>query len=213
MTESSKNIHKLLLSANDRVKAAVCVGALSVMIFLGACTSANCPLDNYVLCNYGFYDTNGFPVKLNDELTVTTLKPGNKQMYLYRQLGYANITLAYIDSALMDSGYICTPITVRNDTVLVNKLSDASKFSVPMSYFGTEDTIVIHYASLSSADTIYVEHEAYAHVELPECGSYRFHTLKQARFTTYGLVDVQISNPTVTYEGYENVKILFNADR
>lgn len=203
----------MIKSSNNRTKAAICTGVLCMLMLLGACTSANCPLDNYVLCNYGFYDSNGNSVKLVDELTVTTLRPGNKQMYLYRQLGYANITLAYVDSALLDSGYVCTPITVRRDTVLANKLTEASKFSVPMSYFSNEDTLVMHYASLSSADTIYVSHESYAHVELPECGSYRFHALKSVRFTTYGLVDVQISNPTVTYEGNENFKIIFNADR
>lgn len=200
-------------SSINRIKAFIGAGTLCMLMLLGACTSANCPLDNYVLCNYGFYDSNGNQVKMADELTVTTLRPGTKQMYLYRQLGYVNITLAYVDSALIDSGYVCTPITVRNDTVLANKLTNASMFGIPMSYFNTEDTVVLRYASLSSADTIYVSHESYAHVELPECGSYRFHALKSVRFTTYGLVDVQISNPTVTYEGNENFKIIFNADR
>lgn len=203
----------MIKSSINRIKAAIGTGTLCVLMLLGACTSANCPLDNYVLCNYGFYNSEGASVKLNDELTVATLRPGNKQMYLYRQLGYANITLAYVDSALIDSGFVCTAITVRNDTILANKLTDASKFSVPMSYFNNEDTLVLHYASLSSADTIYVSHEPYAHVELPECGSYRFHALRSVRFTTYGMVDVQISNPTVTYEGNENFKIIFNADR
>jgi hypothetical protein len=79
-----------------------------------------------------------------------------------------------------------------------------------MSYFNGEDTLVISYSSIALADTIKVTHDSYPYVELPECGSYRFHYLRNVQSTDRHIDHVEISNPKVNYDGNENIKIYLN---
>lgn len=180
------------------------------LLLIVACGSANCPIDNYVVCNYWFYNTSGSAISFNDEITVTTLKPGTRNLYIYRKLGERTLQYDRPVPALVDSGYTESINVVRKDTVLVNKLRNGSKFALPMSYYNPEDTIIISYSSISSSDTILVTHDSYTHVEQPECGSYRFHTLTNIRATDRGIDHVEITNPKVNYEGAENIRIYFN---
>lgn len=177
---------------------------------LMGCYSNNCPLENTVLCNYYFYDSEGTPITYGDAITVYTLRPGWKCVYVYRKLGNTTVSRDYIDSALIRDGYTMTETTQRNDTLL-NKKSNASSIQLPMSYFNSADTLVFSYGGISLKDTILVKHDSYPHVELPECGSYRFHTLKEVSVSTNAAIDhVEISNRKVNYDGQENVKIYFN---
>ena len=185
--------------------------SLSVtLLTLFGCSSNNCPLDNYVACNYHFYDYEGKAVTLLDTLTVKTLLPGYKTVYVYNKLGYTPVTLNHRDSSYIDNGFVEKIETVRRDTVLVNKLTNASSFQVPMSYFNAEDTLVFSYKSIILSDTIKVAHQSYPHVELPECGTYRFHNLRSINCTNRYIDRIEISNSKVNYEGKENVKIFFN---
>lgn len=177
---------------------------------LTSCSASNCPLENTVTCNYGFYDSEGTAVSYNDTITVSTLLPGTKTVYTYRQLGYLPVTLDYQDSSYIEKGYAQTISVVRRDTVLINKLTGASSMSVPMKYFSDNDTLILSYASISNKDTLYVSHDSYSFVDLPECGTHRFHTLKDIRCTYSGIYSIAISNPKVNYDGNENIKIYFN---
>lgn len=192
-----------------RVKILVVFGVLATALFVG-CYSNNCPLNNIVTCNYFFYDAEGHPVTYTDYITVSTLKPGQKTVYVYRKLGEQTVTKDYQDTALVNQGYTMTPTILRNDTILLNKAQNVSQISIPMSYFYGVDTLVLSYGQISLKDTIKVYHDSYPHVELPECGTYRFHTLNNIEVTDAAIDHIEISNPKVGYEGVENVKIYFN---
>lgn len=161
-------------------------------------------------CNYGFYDSEGTAVTYNDTITVSTLLPGTKTVYIYRRLGYTTVTLDKQDSSYIKNGYNQSTAVVRRDTILLNRISGASTMSVPMKYFSDNDTIILSYASISNKDTLYVSHDSYSYVELPECGTQRFHTLTGLRSTYSGISGIEIVNPKVNYDGKENVKIYFN---
>ena len=182
---------------------------LSVLLLSG-CSASNCPLENTVTCNYGFYDSEGTAVTYNDTITVSTLLPGTKTVYIYRRLGYTTVTLDKQDSSYIKNGYNQSTAVVRRDTILLNRISGASTMSVPMKYFSDNDTIILSYASISNKDTLYVSHDSYSYVELPECGTQRFHTLTGLRSTYSGISGIEIVNPKVNYDGKENVKIYFN---
>ena len=79
-----------------------------------------------------------------------------------------------------------------------------------MSYYSNNDTIIITYSSISNKDTLYINHSSYTHVDLPECGTARFHTLKDIHATDIGINNVEIVDASVNYEGNENIKIYFN---
>ena len=180
------------------------------LLVLAACSASNCPLENTVTCNYGFYDSEGTPVTYNDTITVSTLLPGSKTVYIYRRLGFLPVTLDKQDSSYIENGYSQSISVARRDTVLLNKIAGATSISVSMKYFSDNDTIIISYASISNKDTLYISHDSYSYVELPECGTQRFHTLTGLRCTYSGISDIEIVNPNVNYDGKENVKIYFN---
>lgn len=191
-----------------RYKVWACVWV--AMMLLAACYSNNCPLENTVTCNYAFYDSEGNAIAYGDTITVTTLKPGYKTVYIYRKLGNLTVTKEERDEALIEQGYTETVTQQRRDTVLINQKYGASSIKVPMSYFHEEDTLVIAYKSISLRDTIKIQHSSFPHVELPECGTYRFHSLRNITATDAAIDHIEISNPTVNYDGNTNVKIYFN---
>jgi len=180
------------------------------LLLLYSCSSNNCPLNNAVTCNFYFYDSDGNPIQYNDYITVKTLLPGYKSQYTYRKLGEQTVISDTPLQAFIDLGYTEIVSTVRKDTVLVNKLSAKSYMSLPMSYSNTSDTLVFQYGNILANDTIILTHKPYPYVELPECGSYMFHTLKDIYTTTAAIDHVELSRLTVNFEGFENVKIFFN---
>lgn len=183
---------------------------LLVACMLAGCYSNNCPMENTVTCNYAFYDAEGTAIAYQDTITVSTLMPGYKTVYTYRKMGTLPITKDEPDPSLVEAGYMETQSQQRNDTILLNKKSNASSIKIPMSYFNAVDTLIFAYRSISSKDTIKIHHSSYPHVELPECGAYRFHHLKSVTATDAAIDHIEISNPNVGYEGATNIKIYFN---
>ena len=180
------------------------------MVALAGCYSNNCPVENLVTCNYFFYDTDGKHIKYGDYVTVSAILPGGKNVYTYRRLGNPTITSDVRRPDLIAANYVEREEYHRRDTVLVNQAKDKEFIQVEMSYFNPVDTLLFKYGSISTFDTVYVEHESFPHVDLPECGSFRYHRLKSVRATDAAIDHIEISNTTVNYDGAENIKIFFN---
>ena len=183
---------------------------ISTLLLLYACSANNCPLESTVTCNYGFYDSEGVAIIYEDTITVRTLLPGMKTVYTYRKLGQRTVVLDYRDSVYIKNGYSETISEVRRDAVLANKIHDVSSMKVQMQYYSDIDTLIFDYSNISNKDTVILLHDSYSNVELPECGTHRFHHLKEARCTNYGLDHILINNPDVNYKGNENMKLYFN---
>lgn len=177
-----------------------------------SCSSNNCPLDNVVTCNYHFYDSEGNPIKHPDYLTIKTLKPGYKKQYIYRKLGESTIVSDEQLVSYIENGYTESITEVRKDTILVNKSQNRDKVGVPMSFTNTSDTLLLQYGSILHPDTIIVEHLPHPYVEIPECGSYMFHSLKSVYSTELGIDSIEIVNHNVDFEGKENIRIYFNGN-
>lgn len=180
------------------------------ILLLAGCYSNNCPVNNIVSCNYYFYDMEGTPITYGDHITVSAIRPGSHQVYVYRKLGEQTITSNTPRPDLVDNGFSESTQQQRNDTILINKAANKQYLQVPMSYFNKVDTLLLRYGAILLPDTIYVEHESYPHVDIPECGSYRYHTIKDARATGNAIDHIEIANPTVNYDQNENIKIYFN---
>lgn len=183
---------------------------ISSLIALIGCYSNNCPVMNTVTCNYFFYDSEGNPIKYTPEITVSAILPGGKTVYVYRRLGSPTIVSETVNEELLKEGYTQSTQIQRNDTVLINKAGGQQFLQVPMSYFNKVDTLLLTYSNISRPDTIYVEHESYAHVDLPECGSFRYHSLKSVKATDNAIDHIEIVNSTVNYDQEENIKLYFN---
>ncbi len=174
-----------------------------------ACSTASCPMDTKVTCNYDFFDAaTGDASVLFDTLTVTIRKP--MTFYIYTKEGKNDSVLRVRSTALVDSGYKETKTVVNADTILLNSLANGGSMNIQMSNNGPVDTLVLHYKKILLPDTMYVFHEGYSHVETPECGVYRFHNVKDVKATDRCIDRVEIVNPKVDYQKEYNVRIYFN---
>ena len=168
-------------------------------------------MNNTVTCNYYFYNTEGSAMEYPYEITVSAILPGGKDVYIYRKFGSETITSATKRTDLVEDGYSESTEFQRNDTILINKASSKQYVEVPMSYFNRVDTLLFRYSNISLPDTIYLEHESYAHVDIPECGSYRYHNIVSIKSTENAIDHLEITNSTVNYDQEQNVKIYFNS--
>lgn len=198
------------MQQTPRVRSLTAIAIATAVTMLSACYSNNCPLDNNVLCNFSFHDSYGTPVQYNDTITVTTLMPGHKTIYTYRKMGNKTVVKDVPAPELVEQGYTETVAQQRNDTILLNNLCAATSMSLPMSYYRNRDTLIVSYRSISAKDTIWIDHDSYPYVELPECGTYRYHTLLGIKSTAAAIDHIEITTPHVDYEGNTNIKIYFN---
>ena len=187
---------------------AICIICGSIVSAIFGCSTVTCPMVTVVKCNYIFYNTNGQAAALADTLNVNIQKTA--YLYHYQKAGYKDTTFTQPVKAFVDNGYTETVTSYRKDTTLVNKLINGTKMSIAMSYYNKVDTLVLRYGLIYLPDTIFLSHDSYTHVETPECGSYRFHRLTDVRCTNRGIDHIEITNPTVNYEGAENIRIYFN---
>ncbi len=99
-----------------------------------------------------------------------------------------------------------------SDSVLINRMYNAKKVELPMSYFDGVDTLafaVTNKAGETVRDTIWVSKTNYEHYEAPDCPIAIFHHVTGVR-STHRLIDtVKIVNPNVNYHASENFRIYF----
>jgi len=162
-----------------------------------------------VTCNYYFYNSEGTSISYAPAITVSAILPGGRNVYVYRKIGEETVTADKRMQELIDFGYSETIRYQRNDTILINKASGKQYLEVPMSYFNPADTLLFTYSNISNPDTVYVEHDNFSHVDLPECGSFSYHYIKSIRATDNAIDHIEIVNPTVNYDKAENIKIYF----
>ena len=99
-----------------------------------------------------------------------------------------------------------TVISIRADDSLtvLNSLTGASSFHLPISYSHPEDILyfVFHNRkdSLFVVDTVCIKKDDYPHFESVDCNASFFHTLTDVRYTKNYIDSLVIKNPSVTYD-------------
>ena len=88
------------------------------------------------------------------------------------------------------------------DSVLINKLTGKSSFSIPMSYNQPEDVLYfeIYTANYRYIDTVWVQKESRPHFESVDCNPVFFHTITGVRTTHHAIDSITIKNKNVTYD-------------
>ncbi|MCQ2246100.1 MAG: DUF6452 family protein [Bacteroidaceae bacterium] len=93
------------------------------------------------------------------------------------------------------------------DSLVVNKLTNAKSFSMPMSYYNPSDTVVIEYRNTSG--TYIIEKDNLPHFNSPECGVWVEHNVTSIK-GNHPLIDsVVVTNPKVDNIENENFRIYF----
>ena len=109
-------------------------------------------------------------------------------------------------------GDTLTVTAVGTNQVLVNKLVNQSKISLPVSYYAPCDTLVLRISDtdgLSATDTIWMEKVSTPHADDPSCPIHIWHKVTDIRYTDNIIDTIAIVNPDINYNGWENFHIHF----
>lgn len=105
--------------------------------------------------------------------------------------------------------------TTNEDTILLNSKTNATTFSLPMSYNGSSDLIILEMKdTLHNVvyDTITINKTNTPHFESTECGPAFFHTIEGVTSTNHKIESVNINDKDVNYDATkEHIHILFKS--
>lgn len=117
------------------------------------------------------------------------------------------------EDTLSDAITVSTTRYSEGDTVLLNKLVNATSFSIPMSYTNGTDILYIERTNTTghrTLDTLQVAKINVPYIESIECNPTYIHTLTNVAYTQYGIDSVRIENPTVSFDKtHAHIKIYF----
>jgi len=149
-----------------------------VAVWLAACSSIDCPVQNIVSVQYEIRDKAGAALSIKDTLSVVTTR--------------------------LDGSNVLLDITTLLDgkNVILNKLIDKSAFSLPISYSHPEDVLFFCFTDTvkTVVDTVWIEKDDIPHFESVDCSASFFHELKGVRFTRNAIDSLVLLNKSVTYD-------------
>ena len=111
---------------------------------------------------------------------------------------YTNYQLAGPVTTLPDSLTISTERSDGTDSVLINKQTNTTEFSLPVSYAHDED--VLYFQTGQLLDTVVVSKTNQPHFESVDCGVNYFHTITNVRYTRHALDSIIINHNDVNYD-------------
>lgn len=112
-----------------------------------------------------------------------------------------------------------TLVITSRDSILLNRSTKTTMVSLPLSYNGDVDTLVLSYRPLAPAtaytDTIFVHKTNVPHYISLDCGTGVFHTITAVEWShripsaqqRYAIDSIAINNNSVTYDEKENLQI------
>lgn len=118
---------------------------------------------------------------------------------------------------LTDTLTVSTARHTEGDTVILNKATNITSFSLPMSYSGDEDLLIFSITSKTNSlvvlDTVSVKKENNPHFEAVDCNPSFFHTIIDVKTTHHAIDSITIVNRKVTYDTTKpNFKVYFKAN-
>ena len=149
-----------------------------VILWLAACSTIDCPVQNIVSVQYEIRDKTGAALSIKDTLSVVTTR--------------------------LDGTDVLLDITtlLNGKSVILNKLIDKSAFSLPISYSHPEDILFFCFTDSvkTLVDTVWIEKDDIPHFESVDCSAAFFHELKGVRFTRHAIDSLVLLNKSVTYD-------------
>lgn len=103
---------------------------------------------------------------------------------------------------LRDTLTISTNRTDGSDSVLINRDTRVTGFTLPVSYAQPQDIFFVEVKGedIVTLDTLTVSKESRPHFESVDCGPSFFHTITAVSCTTNAVDSVVINNPEVNYD-------------
>lgn len=118
---------------------------------------------------------------------------------------YTNYSLRTPDGKVDTLKLTCTISTNRtdgSDSVLINKDTNITQFSLPISNAHPCDSFFVELSAddVLSLDTVVVEKEDHMHFESTDCAASFFHDITGVSTTHYAIDSVAVVNHEVTYD-------------
>lgn len=117
--------------------------------------------------------------------------------------------------SISDSVYVYALVHGR-DTLLINRLYNASNMDLPFSYYLPADTfrLEIHQASEDGGtnqweDLIIIKKDNLDHFNSPECGIWHEHSVTEVTHTHLMIDSIQVVNKKIDTHEEENFRIFF----
>ena len=149
-----------------------------VVVWLTACSSIDCPVQNIVSVQYEIRDKAGDALSIKDTLSVITTR--------------------------LDGSNILLDITthLNGQDVILNRLIDKSAFSLPISYSHPEDILFFCFTDTAKTvvDTVWIKKDDIPHFESVDCSAAFFHRLTDVRCTHNYIDSLVIIEPSVDYD-------------
>ena len=99
------------------------------------------------------------------------------------------------------------------DTIILDNVTDISRFQLPIGYSNPEDTLLfsIKKDTETYADTVYIKKENMPHFESVDCNISYFHTISDIRLGSHHAIEsISINKPEVNYDlSTEHLHIVF----
>lgn len=117
---------------------------------------------------------------------------------------------------LGDTLTVTTTCSDGNDSVLLNRLTGASTFNLPISYNAPEDTLIFYVSGegWEVSDSVLVAKDNYPHFESVDCNISFFHNIRGVRWTRNIIDSIAVNNQMVNYDlSKEHFHIYFRTRR
>lgn len=147
-----------------------------VVLWLAACSSIDCPVQNIVSVQYEIRDKAGNALSLTDSLSVVTMR--------------------------QDGEYVDVTALLNSEDVTLNRLIGKSSFSLPISYSHPEDILFFCFTNSveTVVDTVWIKKDDIPHFESVDCNAAFFHEITDVRHTRHYIDSLVLLNKSVTYD-------------
>ena len=97
----------------------------------------------------------------------------------------------------------------QGDSVVLNRMSNASEATFPLSYAHGTDTVVLDYNQGVAYDTLYVSHTNTPTLVSVDCGMAMFHSITSVSATRHVIDSIVLKSSEVNYDERENIQVIY----
>ena len=97
----------------------------------------------------------------------------------------------------------------RENRVLLNRMTGANGWEIPLSYWQQEDTLTLHVNGLdySIEDTVWIRKTNTPHFASPDCPTNMFHEISAVTSTHHFIDSITVIKASVDYAQIENIQL------
>lgn len=120
----------------------------------------------------------------------------------------------YKDGAAVKLNDTLTISSGKAGPVLLNRAVGKTKFTLNLSYWQDEDTLVFSVKGdgYLLRDTVWITKSNQVHYESPDCPTTLFHTIQDVRCTHVFIEKINVIRSSVNYETTENIQLHLYSD-